>query len=466
MTRHAACVGMANSARRGMVRGRGTGTGMRICIFTNTFLPHVGGVARSVRTFVQDYRRARHDVLVLAPEFANGPAPRAIERLVERVPAWQNFNGSDFSVSLPLGPRAMQRIQAFEPDIIHAQHPFFLGSSAVRIAAQRGVPVVFTHHTRYEQYTHYLPFDSAPVQAFVIELATRFANCCQGVIAPSASLAQLLARRGVSVPVKVIPTGIDTRAFAAGQRARWRRRLGVADDAVLIGHVGRLAEEKNLRFLAQAVGRCLAEVANTQALIVGDGPARQGMAATLAEWGLADRVHFAGQLTGPTLRDAYAAMDLFVFSSQSETQGMVLAEAMAAGCPVIALDASGVRDVVQDGENGRMLPADANVEMMARVLAEAVRDPAARERWQEGARRTAVAFDRRNTARQALEFYGEVRAAFAGRTRRDADEWEDAWRQWRDRLAIEGRLLGDKVVAVTHALFAASAPPDSLPVAG
>src|SRR5688572_18031706 len=131
---------------------------MRIAIFTNTFLPHVGGVARSVRTFLEDYRRQRHRVLVVAPEFAEGTAPRSIEQSVERVPAWQKFNGSDFSVSLPLGPALMDRVARFRPDLVHAQHPFLLGDSALRIGASRGVPVVFTHHTLYEQYTHYVPF--------------------------------------------------------------------------------------------------------------------------------------------------------------------------------------------------------------------------------------------------------------------------------------------------------------------
>ncbi len=419
-------------------------------MFTNTFLPHVGGVARSVRTFLEDYRRAGHRALVVAPEFADGRAPRAIERSVERVPAWSNFNGSDFSVSLPLGAGPMERIARFRPDIVHAQHPFLLGDSALRVAAQQGRPVVFTHHTLYEQYTHYLPFDSVPVQAFVVELATRYANCCDGVIAPSASLARLLKERGVTTPIQVIPTGIDTRAMASAARTPWRRRLGLSRDDVLIGHVGRLAEEKNLPFLAEALARCLAREPRAHALIVGDGPARAQFDAELARCRVTDRVHFAGRLTGQAWREAYAAMDVFAFSSHSETQGMVLVEAMAAGAPVVALDASGVRDVVRDDENGRLLPAKAAAETMARALAQAVREPDLRGRWRRGARRTAREYDRRATAARALDFYRELIGAHDAQTR--MDEWERWWQQVRDRVAIEGRLIGDKLAAATHAL--------------
>lgn len=425
---------------------------MRICIFTNTFLPHVGGVARSVRTFLEDFRRAGHRVLVIAPEFPEGPAPRSIERSVERVPAWQNFNGSDFSVSLPLGAALRERVARFRPDVMHAQHPFLLGDSALRLGAQHGVPVIFTHHTLYEQYTHYVPLASAPLQAFVSELATRFANCCQGVIAPSESLARLMAERGVTTPVRVIPTGIDTRKFAAADRESWRQQLGVRDGEVLIGHVGRLAVEKNLPFLGEALARCLARTPQARALIVGDGPARAELEEAFRARGLEARVHFAGKLTGDPLRQAYAAMDLFAFSSQSETQGMVLVEAMATGCPVIALDASGARDVVLDRVNGRLLAGDATEESMARALVRAVRQPEVLARWREGARETARGLDRRLTSKAALGFYRELIAAHRSKTRAGADDLEGWWQVVRDRVAIEGRLISDKVVAATHAL--------------
>jgi glycosyltransferase involved in cell wall biosynthesis len=366
-------------------------------------------------------------------------------------------------VSLPLGPGLRDRVARFRPDVIHAQHPFLLGSSALRLGALHGVPVVFTHHTLYEQYTHYVPFDSEALQAFVIELATRFANCCQGVIAPSESLARLLRERGVTTPVKVVPTGVDTARFGAASRATWRRRLDLPEDAVVLGHVGRLAVEKNLPFLAEALARCLAREKRAHVLLVGDGPARSEVAAVFARHHVAARVHLAGQLTGRALRDAYAAMDLFAFSSHSETQGMVLTEAMATGCPVLALDASGVRDVVRSGENGRLLPADATEDAMARALVHAVRQTALRRRWRAGARRTVRAWDRRVCAREALDFYQQVRAAHPVRARSNLDEFEAWWVALRDRVVLEGRLVSDKIAAATHAIVGSTTSAEPVP---
>src|SRR6185369_13365031 len=130
---------------------------MKICMMTNTYLPHVGGVARSVSTFAEEYRRQGHEVLVVAPNFP-GRMPKRGEAIVERVAAVQNFNGSDFSVRLPLAAGLSVRLDTFAADIIHAHHPFLLGDTALRMAMNKNVPIVFTHHTRYEDYTHYVPF--------------------------------------------------------------------------------------------------------------------------------------------------------------------------------------------------------------------------------------------------------------------------------------------------------------------
>jgi 1,2-diacylglycerol 3-alpha-glucosyltransferase len=188
---------------------------MKICMMTNTYLPHVGGVARSVSTFADEYRRLGHEVLVVAPRLPGRTNKRA-EAFVERVAAIQNFNGSDFSVRLPLAAGLSTRLDSYAAEIIHAHHPFLLGDTALRIATTRSLPLIFTHHTRYEDYVHYVPFASPALRRAAIQLSTEYANMCDGVIAPSASIASLIKRRGVSVPIRVVPTGIDTAAFAGG----------------------------------------------------------------------------------------------------------------------------------------------------------------------------------------------------------------------------------------------------------
>ncbi|MFH1741747.1 MAG: glycosyltransferase, partial [bacterium] len=242
---------------------------MNIIMITNTYLPHVGGVANSVHQFTTAYREQGHRVLVIAPSFRDATDN---ETDVVRIPAIQNFNGSDFSVILPIPALLNEPLKKFKPDIVHSHHPFLLGDTAVRIASAKNLPLVFTYHTQYDQYTHYAPIDSPLLRDFIIELSTNYANLCDQVIAPSASIRSLLEKRGVTSPIEVIPTGVDVGRFKSGSKARFREKYGLREDDVVIGHVGRLAPEKNLGFLAQAVSQFLYESEQTHFIVVGQGP--------------------------------------------------------------------------------------------------------------------------------------------------------------------------------------------------
>lgn len=382
---------------------------MNICMMTNTYLPHVGGVARSVSTFAEEYKKLGHHVLVIAPNFDGAPVPKRAEAMVERVAAIQNFNGSDFSVRLPLAAALSERIDNFKADLIHAHHPFLLGDTALRVAAGKNVPVIFTHHTRYEDYSHYVPFDSPALKQAAINLSTEFANLCDGVIAPSESLARLIRRRGVKAPIAVVPTGIDVKSFAKGDGARFRRKFKIPAKAFVIGHVGRLAPEKNLGYLAQGVAHALKKIPHGRFLVVGGGPDEQKLRDLFAANGIADKLILAGKHTGRALHDAYRAMDVFAFSSFSETQGMVIAEAMAACLPVVALNASGVREVVEHGVNGYLLPARSPARTFAAHLVKLQTDRARRKKFSGAACRTAQNFSREHCAQLALAFYEKIR---------------------------------------------------------
>ena len=421
---------------------------MKICMMTNTYLPHVGGVARSVSTFAEEFIREGHEVLVVAPQFDGKPLPAKSEALVERVPSLRNFNGSEFSVRLPLAAALSDRLEAFQADIIHAHHPFLLGDTALRVAMNKNVPIIFTHHTRYEDYTHYVPFSDA-MKEVAIQIPTHFANLCDGVIAPSESLARVIRKRGVTAPIAVIPTGIDVQAFATADGARFRQRLDIPKDAIVIGHVGRLALEKNLGYLAEGVARFLKTEPKARFLVVGDGPWREELKEVFVKHGVGDRLLLAGKRTGRVLREAYRAMDVFAFASQSETQGMVVAEAMAAGLPVVALNASGVREVVRDGVNGFLLPAKAPAAAFADALAKCA--PAeARKKLGRGAHETAAEFSREQSARRALAFYEETRRAT--RARRLMNHLSP-WAALVKRVGLEWDLLSSRTQTVAAAVF-------------
>ena len=422
---------------------------MKICMMTNTYLPHVGGVARSVSTFADQYRKQKHDVLVIAPEF-DGPALTKREAaIVERVAALQHFNGSDFSVRLPLAAGLSERLDTFQSDIIHTHHPFLLGDTALRVASSKNVPIIFTHHTRYEDYTHYVPFDSPALKEVAINLSTEFANLCDGVIAPSESIAKLIKKRGVTAPVRVVPTGIDVQSFAAGNGARFRKKLKIPARAFVVGHVGRLAPEKNLGYLAEAAALFVKKIPSARFLVIGGGPSEDAIKAVFAKHGAAKQLILAGKHTGRALADAYNAMDVFAFASFSETQGMVLAEAMAAGRPVVALNASGVREVMRHGKNGFMLPARSPAKTFAAHLARLHTDPKLRRAFSNEARRTAKEFSREHCAGLALAFYEDIRKA----TRRERlITQQNPWGAFLERLAMEWSLFSKKVQVITHAV--------------
>jgi len=407
---------------------------MNIVMLTNTYLPNVGGVARSVAAFSAEYRRRGHRVLVVAPEFDNQPAD---EVDVVRIPAIQHFNGSDFSAVLPVSGLLTETLNAFGPDIVHTHHPYLLGMSALRIARYRELPLVFSHHTLYEQYTHYVSLDSPAFRRFVIELATSYANLCDQVFAPSESIAALLHERGVEAPIAVVPTGVDLQRFAHGDGAGFRAARGIPADAFVVGHLGRLAPEKNLEFLADAVARFLKSTTNAHFLLVGVGPLERHIRAVFDREGLGDRLHIAGVLQSLELVDAYHAMDLFAFASRSETQGMVLTEAMAAGLPVVGLDAPGVREVVRDQLNGRLLH-DMSVEAFAAALQWIADLPPGRmQQLQHSASQTAEAFSMPHSADKALARYLALRAqTFINRP----EEYEQ-WRRVRKLLKAEWDIL-------------------------
>ena len=407
---------------------------MRIVMMTNTYAPHVGGVARSVEAFTTAYRERGHEVMVVCPEFEN--APRDEPRVV-RIAAIQRFNGSDFSVVL-MTPRWVRRkIELFRPDLIHSHHPFLLGATAVRLARMLDVPLIFTHHTMYEHHhTHYVPGDSPAMQRFAIHLSTNYANLSDAVFAPSQALATILRRRGVRVPLHIVPTGVRLEEFATGSGEGFRAILGIPRNAFLVGHVGRLAPEKNLGFLARALERFLGEVSSAHAIIAGVGPSLESLRRDLGQRP-GTHVHFAGVLHGPFLTSAYKAMDAFAFASLSATQGMVLLEAMAAGVPVVALAAPGTDEVVRDGENGRLL-AEADEATFADALrAIAERSTEAREALSRQARATAEVYSLARMVERALAAYDGLLTL----SRRPKGEAQDAWQRTIRMLRSEWDLL-------------------------
>ncbi|HPD47332.1 MAG TPA: glycosyltransferase [Anaerohalosphaeraceae bacterium] len=419
---------------------------MNILMMTNTYRPYVGGVARSVEAFTEEFRRRGHRVLVVAPRYENA---RDDEPGLIRVPAIQNFNGSDMSVRVAIPGLLAAKLANFAPDVVHAHQPFLMGDAALRVAVGRNLPLVFTYHTMWESYGHYVPGDSPVMRRFIVALATGYANLCDTVIAPSRSIRNLLMSRGVQSPVAIIPTGIEVDRFAEGDGNAFRRRTGIPAGAYVVGHVGRLAREKNHSFLARAVARFIGDADNRYFVVVGDGPMREHIETIFADCGLTDRLFAVGRLEGKHLIDAYAAFDVFAFASKTETQGLVLIEAMAAGVPAVALDARGVREVVRDRHNGAILN-DQDVDAFADALEWiASRFPDERRQLAENAVQTARRYQLDRCAARTLQLYQNV--IHIKKEKPAADTlWESAMR----KLNAEWKVWSARAKAGAEALSA------------
>jgi 1,2-diacylglycerol 3-alpha-glucosyltransferase len=410
---------------------------MRIAAFTNVYPPQVGGVERSVESTAGALRALGHDVMVVAPQLAGARDDTGSE--IFRVPSLEDFAGTGFALPLPTGEALARRLDDFAPQVIHAHHPFLLGDVALHEATARGIPIVFTYHTRYELLAGPESQGVAGYQRVVLRvaqsLALGYCDLCDGVVAPSRSVARFLRDSGVETAISVIPTGIDTERFQSGDRGGFRASYDLDDKAFVVGHVGRLAPEKNLSFLLDGVSAFLEAHREARFVLVGGGPMDTEIVGRLRDHGVADRVVLTGALSGSELADAYAAMDVFAFASRSETQGLVVAEAMAAGLPVVCLDAPGVGEIVDSGVNGLKLPADSDPQAFADALRQlATSSAGALSDLRHEARRTAAGLSLAICAGRLAELYADLCAAAPVALADDRHRWAGAVARFSDDI--------------------------------
>jgi len=329
---------------------------MRVGLFTNNYLPFRGGVTTAVETLRRGLQALGHSVWVFAPAWRGRHADPAY---VFRYPSAPAPTYPGFAIPLPFSRRLSRAARELELDVFHAQHPFLLGVTARRLARAEGRPLVFTYHTRYEKYAHYVPLPERLVAAAAVRLASRFADSADLVVAPSARIADGLAAGGVKAPIATVPTGVPLDLFCPGGRLEARRALGLPAEVPLCLYVGRLDREKSVERVIDAFGLIAGAVSGARLLLVGQGSHEAALKRVAAASPARSAIDFLGSVVREDLPPYYRAADLFLFSSETETQGLVLAEAHACALPAVAVGASGVDEVVRDGETGLLTKSDA-----------------------------------------------------------------------------------------------------------
>ncbi|RME99269.1 MAG: glycosyltransferase family 4 protein [Chloroflexi bacterium] len=376
---------------------------MHIAFFTNTYVPVMSGVVQSIRTFRNSLVEQGHNVFIFA-QHAEGY--KDTEPFVFRYPAISLPMQQKYPVIIPLSPRVDWLMPALKLDVIHSHHPFLLGQAAAAKAADLGVPLVFTYHTRYRAYSHYVPFNQKLVKTAIEDMLAEYMKKCHHIVVPSESIKQILSEvYGIREQMTAIPTGMDLSLWENADGPAVRRSRGWGQDTVLIS-VGRLAKEKNWPTLIRAAAQVIRHRAGVRLCLIGDGDERRKLEALAAELGVAERVEFTGNIPYRSVIAHLKAADLFCFASESETQGMVTMEAMAAGLPVVAVDATGTRDVVTHGHEGLLTPNHSNA--LAQAIETVLNDDSARARFAGAALARAQTLSIQAQAKKLVDVYRQA----------------------------------------------------------
>ena len=377
---------------------------MRVLMITDVYFPRINGVSTSIRTFRQELDKAGVETALVAPAYdtawADDPETRRIAS--RRVP----FDPEDRLMRGREVAELERTLAGGGFDLVHVHTPFVAHRAGVRLGRALKLPVVETYHTHFEAYFHhYVRFlPQRWLQRGARRLSRGQCNDVDAVVVPSSAMRSVLDDYGVTTPTHVIPTGIRLAAFWGGDGDRFRSRHGIAVNRPVLVHVGRAAHEKNIGFLLEVTARLHRDRPDVLLVIAGEGPALPSLKQRARALGIEANVLFVGYLDRDTeLRDCYRAGNVFVFSSRTETQGLVLLEALALGIPVVSTAVLGTRDVLLDAQGAVVVPEE--VERFADAVESVIDDPVRHAELSQGALADAEGWSAEAMTRRLLALY-------------------------------------------------------------
>lgn len=382
---------------------------LNIAMFTNNYLPFIGGVPISIERLSSGLRSLGHNVYIFAPKYpGNTTDENNIIRCKLLMP-YKKF-GFEFPVVNIFSSDIKKTFDSYNFDVVHVHHPFWMGTKGLKLAKKHNIPVVLTYHTRLEQYAHYIPvfgtFFKNVISHYMIR---RFSQKCDAIIAPTADAKEYLRNIGVSKYIEVMPTGVDFSKYPSKESDEVKdiRETYKGGKEILLCSVSRLAKEKNLYFLLDGIKYIKDHTSiSFRCIIIGEGPEKENIKKTIKDYKIEDAVILIGSKAPDEIYKYYTASDIFVFASQSETQGMVLLEAMAGGCPVVTVRSSGIENLVQNGVNGYKTRAD--VEEWADKVIYLMSNSNLMKKISENAFRFAEQYSLKSMAERGLSVYNKV----------------------------------------------------------
>ncbi len=377
---------------------------LSIALFTECFHPMRNGVVVSVASFARMLTLLGHRVTIFT---ARHPEQEADVENVYRLPSIMFPTRARYPIAIPIATGAVRQALCNESfDIIHSNATMTMGHLALAWARRRRIPLVFTYHTLIEEYAHYIPLPGPVVRYSAVRISRDYSNAADHIITPSAHVAQRLRHYQVVKPITVIPTGIDIATIDSLPACDVRTQFDIPPGVPLLVYVGRLAREKNIPRLLHAFREVLRHEPDAHLLLIGGGPFDLGVRGLLHDYGIAHRTRMTGFLSREQVMQGLLAANIFIFASLTETQGLVLGEAMACGKPVVSVDSAAARELVTHGVNGLLTP-DENTPFAEAILT-LIRDHTLCERMGEFARKRAELLSEHSCTEQLLTVYAQV----------------------------------------------------------
>lgn len=382
---------------------------MRIGIFTDIYRPAINGVTTSIDAFREELEKKGHTVFIFAPVVEGAPK----EKNVYRLPSVfiEDITPENVPIGVPILPIINKTIKPLKLDIIHTQLPFLIGYLGHHAAQKLGIPEVTTYHSHLTEYAHYVP--SSILQPLVKyglkRLAKSFCNKSDVVIAPSTSIKELLLSYGVTSPIVVNPTGVDLKDFKRLNKEERnelfiRYHIPLDKDIILFG--GRLAKEKNLYFLLNCYKKILGKRPKTYLVYAGGGVEEERLRSRIKKLKLENNVCVTGPLEKTEIAKFFGAAEVFAYPSVTETQGLVLCEAMAGGTPVVAIGIMGPKDIITSGVDG-YLTKNNPVDFTQKVI-KLLDDKKLREQFTKRALKDVQKFSIENCTDRLISIYKEA----------------------------------------------------------
>jgi len=383
---------------------------MKILYISDVYFPRINGVSTSIRTFVKQMQSLGHEVHLIAPDYAVSTED---ESWIKRIPARSiYFDPEDKLMKWGAAMRKLPELRCENYDLIHVHTPFVAHYLGLRLARELKVPCVETYHTFFEDYLHhYLPWVPKLIARGIARtISKRQCNAVDAIVAPSAPMLSVLRAYGVKVAAEVIPTGLQEHSFKDADGTAFRIKYDIPLERPMLLFVGRVAFEKNISFLLEMTQVLIERHPDVLLVVAGQGPAEKSLHKLAADLGLDNNIKFIGYLDrNAELNACYQAADIFVFSSKSETQGLVLLEAMAQGTPVVAIAELGTASILVEGQGASIAPD--NIEDFAEKVHRLLQHP--QDRYELG--KAALKYTIENwtaklQAERMLHFYHHIKS--------------------------------------------------------